>query len=76
MRRRGAPACRPRCCGALSRSGALGQVVRTESGYRQYSRADVHTLRFIKRCRDLGFSMAEIAELVNLSQTAAAPVPA
>jgi MerR family copper efflux transcriptional regulator len=26
----------------------------------------VHTLRFIKRGRDLGFSMAEIAELVNL----------
>lgn len=48
--------------------GLLGQVVRTESGYRQYSGADVHTLRFIKRCRDLGFSMAEIAELVNLWQ--------
>ncbi len=48
--------------------GLLGQVVRTESGYRQYTAADVHTLRFIKRCRDLGFSMAEIAELVNLWQ--------
>ena len=44
----------------------LGQVTRTDSGYRQYSEADVHTLRFIKRSRDLGFSMAEIAELVNL----------
>ena len=44
----------------------LGQVTRTDSGYRQYSEADVHTLRFIKRGRDLGFSMAEIAELVNL----------
>jgi MerR family transcriptional regulator, copper efflux regulator len=28
----------------------------------------VHTLRFIKRCRDLGFSMAEIGELVGLWQ--------
>ena len=28
----------------------------------------MHTLRFIKRCRDLGFSMAEIAELVGLWQ--------
>ena len=44
----------------------LGQVTRTDSGYRQYSEADVHTLRFIKRSRDLGFSMAEIAELVGL----------
>lgn len=48
--------------------GLLGTVARTESGYRLYSAADVHTLRFIKRCRDLGFSMAEIAELVGLWQ--------
>ena len=46
--------------------GLLGAVARTDSGYRQYSAADVHTLRFIKRARDLGFSMAEIAELVGL----------
>ena len=44
----------------------LGRVARTDSGYRQYTEADVHTLRFIKRARDLGFSMAEIAELVDL----------
>ena len=48
--------------------GLLGKVNRTDSGYRLYSAADVHTLRFIKRCRDLGFSMAEIAELVGLWQ--------
>ena len=46
--------------------GLLGAVARTEAGYRQYTPADVHTLRFIKRARDLGFSMAEIAELVSL----------
>ena len=46
--------------------GLLGDITRTDSGYRQYSAADVHTLRFIKRARDLGFSMAEIAELVGL----------
>ena len=46
--------------------GLLGAVARTDSGYRQYRAADVHTLRFIKRARDLGFSMAEIAELVSL----------
>lgn len=48
--------------------GLLRHVDRTESGYRQYTAADVHTLRFIKRCRELGFSMAEIAELLNLWQ--------
>ena len=46
--------------------GLLGAVARTHSGYRQYSAADIHTLRFIKRARDLGFSMAEIGNLVGL----------
>ena len=46
--------------------GLLGAVARTDSGYRQYSAADIHTLRFIKRARDLGFSMAEIGNLVGL----------
>jgi len=46
--------------------GLLPAVGRTDSGYRQYSEADVHTLRFIKRARDLGFSMGEIAELAGL----------
>jgi len=48
--------------------GLLPNVARSDSGYRQYSEAEVHTLRFIKRSRDLGFSMAEIAELVALWQ--------
>ena len=46
--------------------GLLGEVARSEGGYRQYTAADIHTLRFIKRSRELGFSMAEIAELVSL----------
>ena len=46
--------------------GLLGSVTRTDGGYRQYGAADVHTLRFIKRSRDLGFSMADIGELVDL----------
>jgi MerR family copper efflux transcriptional regulator len=48
--------------------GLLPRVNRTDSGYRQYSEAEVHTLRFIKRGRDLGFSMDEIGELVGLWQ--------
>ncbi len=46
--------------------GLLPRVGRTGSGYRQYSQADVHTLQFIKRSRELGFSMDEIAGLVSL----------
>ncbi|MBC5763791.1 MerR family DNA-binding protein [Ramlibacter sp. GTP1] len=48
--------------------GLLPKVARTDSGYRLYSDADVHTLRFIKRGRELGFSMEEIGELVGLWQ--------
>jgi Cu(I)-responsive transcriptional regulator len=48
--------------------GLLPAVGRTEGGYRQYSAAEVHTLRFIKRSRELGFSMGEIGELVGLWQ--------
>ena len=46
--------------------GLLPGVARTDSGYRQYSPADVHTLRFIRRARDLGFSMEEISLLLDL----------
>jgi MerR family copper efflux transcriptional regulator len=41
---------------------------RTEAGYRQYNEADVHTLRFIRHARDLGFSIAEIGSLLGLWQ--------
>lgn len=39
---------------------------RRESGYRYYSPSDVHMLRFIRRGRDLGFSVAQISELLGL----------
>ena len=48
--------------------GLLPVVQRTDAGYRQYGERDVHTLRFIHRARTLGFSMAEIAELLKLWQ--------
>ena len=41
--------------------GLLPAVARTDAGYRMYTTREVHTLRFIRRARDLGFSMAEIA---------------
>ncbi|MEJ5992410.1 Cu(I)-responsive transcriptional regulator [Ramlibacter sp. PS3R-8] len=48
--------------------GLLPKVHRTETGYRVYGEPEVHTLRFIKRSRDLGFSIPEISELVKLWQ--------
>jgi Cu(I)-responsive transcriptional regulator len=46
--------------------GLLPKVPRTEAGYRQYDDATVHTLRFIRRARDLGFSIKEIEALLGL----------
>ncbi len=48
--------------------GLLPKVKRTEGGYRQYSDNEVHTLLFVRRARDLGFSMQEIGELLKLWQ--------
>ncbi len=48
--------------------GLLPKIARTDAGYRQYGEKEVHTLRFIRRARELGFSMAEIAELLKLWQ--------
>ena len=46
--------------------GLLPKASRTQSGYRQYGAAEVHTLRFIRRARDLGFAVADIAGLLEL----------
>lgn len=46
--------------------GLLPPVSRSESGYRQYGAADVEVLRFIGQSRSLGFSMAQIGELLAL----------
>jgi MerR family gold-responsive transcriptional activator of gol and ges genes len=47
-------------------SGLIPPADRRASGYRDYSASDVHNLRFIRRARDLGFSVAEIGELLGL----------
>lgn len=47
-------------------TGLIPAADRTDSGYRDYSDTDVHMLRFIRRARDLGFSVAEIGDLLNL----------
>ena len=46
--------------------GLVPRAVRRESGYRDYDERDVHTLRFIGRARDFGFSIDEIRLLLEL----------
>jgi MerR family copper efflux transcriptional regulator len=46
--------------------GLLPRVARTFANYRVYGPNEVHVLRFIRRGRDLGFSIEEIRELLGL----------
>jgi len=46
--------------------GLLPAAKRTCAGYRTYTDADVHSLRFVRQARDHGFSLKEIGELLNL----------
>lgn len=46
--------------------GLIPAAGRRDSNYRDYDRHDVHRLGFIRRARDLGFSMDEIRDLLRL----------
>ncbi len=53
--------------------GLLPPASRSDAGYRQYGDKDVRTLQFIRRSRDLGFSIEEIRGLVSLWQDRTRP---
>ncbi|MDH4174885.1 MAG: Cu(I)-responsive transcriptional regulator [Betaproteobacteria bacterium] len=46
--------------------GLIPKATRTFSGYRTYSANDVHTLRFVRQARNLGFSIKQIEQLLGL----------
>lgn len=49
------------------REGILPAADRTESNYRDYSDDHLATLTFVRRARNLGFSIAQVRELLTLS---------
>ena len=48
------------------RRGILAEPARTAGGYRQYDPEAVTRIRFIKRAQDLGFTLDEVHELLEL----------
>jgi len=53
--------------------GLFPEAARSDSGYRQYTDKEVSTLRFIRQSRDLGFSINQIRELLELWQNRKRP---
>jgi DNA-binding transcriptional MerR regulator len=56
------------------RRGLLPEPPRTASGYRQYSDDDVWRLRFVARGKTLGFTLAEIHDLIEERDSSSAAV--
>ncbi len=53
------------------REGVIPPPMRRESGYREYGEGDVSRLRFVRRAKQLGFTLPEIRELLDLTASAA-----
>lgn len=53
--------------------GLLKRAPRASSGYRRYSDQTVEELRFIKKAQALGFSLEEVAEILQLSRSGGTP---
>ena len=54
-------------------NGLLNKAARRQNTYRDFDERDIHDLRFIKRARTLGFSVAEITQLLGLWRNAERP---
>lgn len=49
------------------RIGVLRRPTRTEGGFRRYSLDDLRRLAFVRRARDLGFTLEEVRALLRLA---------
>jgi DNA-binding transcriptional MerR regulator len=45
----------------------MPEPARTEGNYRAYKQDHLHRLQFIRRCRDLGFTLEQVRDLLRLS---------
>jgi len=52
------------------RTGVVIAPARSPAGRRQYNAGEIHVLRFIRRCRDLGFSLPEAKSLLDIASSA------
>jgi len=55
------------------RNSLLPRPPRTEGGFRQYGESDVETLGFIRRVQDLGFTLREVRDLLELRRNRLQP---
>lgn len=51
------------------KKGIISSPERSGSGYRQYTSDYIDRIIFIKKAQELGFSLAEIIDLLNLKQS-------
>ena len=47
-------------------TGLIAPPLRTDAGYRVYGDREIQTLRFVRRARDLGFTVRQIQDLLAL----------
>lgn len=49
------------------RRGLIKQPIKPDVGYRNYPQETINRIRFIKRAQELGFTLNEITNLLNLN---------
>lgn len=57
------------------RIGLLNPASRDKSGYRRFSASHLNMLRFIRRAKQLGFTLAEIGDILRMAHRGKTPCP-